>query len=236
VRAKWNVQSLLRRQICQEWFRSGVARSLLVIVGIVASFLAFPVAQAILQNDAIALDSAAPAATTDTAAETSAEPAAPQTAAAKPQPPSEPKSATDRSATISIENLLARYDVKREMLTIAARAIVTSSRKHKVDPRLLASIMIVESGADPNAVSSSGAIGIMQIHLPTWGAVADRQGMDLFKVEDNVDMGARILRDYIVESGVWEGVMRYKGWIADNPASQQSAQEYALKVRQIYES
>lgn len=235
-KAKWNVQSLLRRQICQEWFRPGVfSRYVLILFGMVGAFLIFPLAKAILQNYATVSDSAAPSETGEVAA-APAEKTVPQTPAAKTPAPVEPKSAADRSAAVSIENLLARYHVDKSMLTRAARAIVASGNKHQVDPRLLASIMIVESGAQPYAVSEAGAIGIMQIHLPTWGAVADEQGMNLFKVEDNVDMGARILRDYIVESGIWEGVMRYKGWSPDNPASQQAARDYASKVRQIYDS
>ena len=30
----------------------------------------------------------------------------------------------------------------------------------------------------------------MQIHLPTWGLTADREDINLFKIEDNIDFGA----------------------------------------------
>ena len=64
-------------------------------------------------------------------------------------------------------------------------------------PRLVASIIIVESRANPFAISESDSVGIMQIHLPTWGRSPTEQGINLFKIEDNVDLGVRILSGYI---------------------------------------
>ena len=136
-------------------------------------------------------------------------------------------------AVDSIETLLSRYGVDSELRTRVAQAIVASGRKYNIDPRLVASIMMVESRANPFAISEADSIGIMQIHLPTWGSVAEEQGINLFKIEDNVDLGVRILKDYVAQHGLWEGVMRYKGWTA-NPLSQQSAHEYAQKVQRVY--
>jgi len=75
----------------------------------------------------------------------------------------------------------------------------------------------------------------MQIHLPTWGHAADGEGINLLKIEDNVDFGARILKKYIRQFGLWEGVKRYNGFLADNPASEQCALEYVAKVQRVYE-
>jgi hypothetical protein len=74
----------------------------------------------------------------------------------------------------------------------------------------------------------------MQIHLPTWGEIADRENINLFKVEDNISLGVRILRGYIAQYGLWEGVMRYQG-MTDSPESQQKADDYAQKVKHIYQ-
>jgi soluble lytic murein transglycosylase-like protein len=205
----------------------GVSR-LLIFLGLASSFLLFPVTKAILQGDSAAADPLSAGESATPIPDPAPKGAQPATAP--------PRTAPDRAAGQAIENLLARYGVRPDRLSKTARAIVASGRKHSVDPRLLASIMIVESGADPNAVSPSDAVGIMQIHIPTWGTAANEQGIDLFNLEDNVDFGARILGDYILEYGTWEGVMRYKGWLPDNPASQQSAQDYAAKVHQIYNS
>ena len=39
---------------------------------------------------------------------------------------------------------------------------------------------------------SSNAVGIMQIHLHTWAGLADKENINLFNVEDNVELGVRI--------------------------------------------
>jgi hypothetical protein len=140
----------------------------------------------------------------------------------------------DDPATLTIEGFLEKYKVDEAQRDRIASAIVSSGRKYDVDPFLIASIMIVESRANPFAISGSDAIGIMQIHLPTWGQQADEEGINLFKIEDNVEFGAHILKDYIHQFGLWEGVKRYKGWNADNPNSTQSVSEYVDKVQSIY--
>src|SRR5262249_4353921 len=109
-----------------------------------------------------------------------------------------------------------------------------SARRYNIDSRLIASIMIVESRANPFAISGRDSIGIMQIHLPTWGQTADREGINLLKIEDNVDFGVRILKDYVHQFGLWEGVKRHKGWIADDPDAQPSAEEYLNRVQRVY--
>jgi hypothetical protein len=137
-------------------------------------------------------------------------------------------------AVSSMVNFLKKYAVDEDHRDRVAAALVTSAKKYDVDPRLAASIMIVESRANPFAISNLQSIGIMQIHLKTWGATAEKQGINLFKIEDNVDFGTRILKDYVHRFGMWEGVRRYKGWLPDDPDSSQAADEYLAKVQHIY--
>jgi soluble lytic murein transglycosylase-like protein len=137
-------------------------------------------------------------------------------------------------AVTTIETFLKKYDVHENHRTRVAKAIVASSRKYDLDARLIASIMIIESRANPFAISKLDSIGIMQIHLPTWGQQAEREGINLFKIEDNVDLGSRILKDYVHRFGLWEGVKRYNGWNPDNPESFQAAEDYLAKVQRIY--
>jgi soluble lytic murein transglycosylase-like protein len=134
----------------------------------------------------------------------------------------------------AIKSFLRRYKVDESHCDRIASAIVNSSRKYDLDPKLVASIMIVESRANPFAISNLDAIGIMQIHLPTWGATAEHEGINLFKIEDNVDFGVRILKDYVRRFGLWDGVKRYNGWSPDNPDSLQAADGYVAKVQSIY--
>jgi soluble lytic murein transglycosylase-like protein len=134
----------------------------------------------------------------------------------------------------AVEKMLAGQGVDKDRLPRVVRAIMTSSNRHSVDPRLVASIIIVESGANPFAVSEADSVGLMQIHLRTWGKIADKENINLFKVEDNVDFGVRILRDYIEDAGdTWEGVARYRGKTED-PQSQETALEYVQKVQRTY--
>jgi len=133
-----------------------------------------------------------------------------------------------------IQAFLKVYGVEESRIIRVAESIVASAKKYNLDPRLIASIMIVESRANPFAISGSDSIGIMQIHLPTWGHTADREGINLFNIEDNIDFGTRILKDYARRFGLWEGVKRYKGWFADDPQSEHSAEEYLAKVQRIY--
>src|SRR6186713_1290269 len=105
-------------------------------------------------------------------------------------------SAAQTGQLASINELLARNGVDVSQRDRIARAITASSLKYKMDPKLVASVVIVESRANPFAVSESDAVGIMQIHLPTWGTLAEQQGINLFKIEDNADLGVRILSGY----------------------------------------
>jgi soluble lytic murein transglycosylase-like protein len=138
-------------------------------------------------------------------------------------------------AVRSIDAFLEQNEIRASDRRRLAESIVTSALKHDLSPRLIASIIIVESRGNAFAISGKDAVGIMQIHLATWGQTADREGINLFRIEDNIDFGARILKTYVRQFGLWEGVKRYNGFIADNPTSVQSAEEYVGRVQRVYE-
>ena len=207
MKVGWNRRYILHSMICREW----ISRSckLLILTAVLSSFIfAFPIPTEFVLSQFPQEQAATPV------VEASFVPL--------------PTPSVD-----AVERMLSKYGVDADLRTRVAEAIVASSRKYNVEPRLVASIMIVESRANPFAISEADSIGIMQIHLPTWGQVADKQGINLFKIEDNVDLGVRILKGYIAQHGVWEGVARYKGWTED-PLSQQAANEYVGKVQRIY--
>jgi len=65
------------------------------------------------------------------------------------------------------------------------------AREHGLSPALIKSVVLVESGFDPHAVSHAGARGLMQL-MP---ATADQYGVtDAFDPMANLDAGARHLR------------------------------------------
>ena len=72
-----------------------------------------------------------------------------------------------------------------------AAEINAAAAKHGVDPSLLAAVIQQESGGNPNAVSSAGAVGVMQI-MPENAA-----GADLTDPAENIDRGAEILAGHL---------------------------------------
>ena len=69
--------------------------------------------------------------------------------------------------------------------------IIDSAYRHGVDPSLALQIAKVESGGNPNAISSTGAIGVFQF---TGGTATDFGLRDRFNAKDNIDAGMRLLR------------------------------------------
>ena len=76
----------------------------------------------------------------------------------------------------------------RELVTRAAI-------RHGLDPKFLHSIAAVESGYRQDAVSSKGAIGVMQLMPRTAKALQ----ADPSNVEQNVDAGARYIRELLLK-------------------------------------
>jgi soluble lytic murein transglycosylase-like protein len=75
-------------------------------------------------------------------------------------------------------------------------------------PRLLVrSVMAAESGFEPDAVSSKGAIGLMQLMPQT----AQDLGADPHDPAQNVDAGVRYLRDLLTryDGGLWRALAAY---------------------------
>ena len=81
-----------------------------------------------------------------------------------------------------------------------------------LDPRLIAAVMLQESGGHPDAYSKSGAVGLMQV-MPRDGLAADfmcangpcfssRPSMEeLFDPQFNIDFGAMMLSGLISKYG-----------------------------------
>jgi soluble lytic murein transglycosylase-like protein len=212
MKVGWNARYILHCLGCTEWIsKSSKLLILTILLGVL--ILAFPTpASLVVSSDAAQ---------------------APATAEASLQGPVAPQ--TD-PAVGPIETFLKHHGVDQGRLTRVAESIVNSAKKYNVDPRLIASIMLVESRANPFAISDKDSVGIMQIHLPTWGETTEKEGINLLKIEDNVDFGTRILKNYVRQFGLWEGVKRYKGWIPDDPASEQSAGAYLARVQTFYGS
>lgn len=118
--------------------------------------------------------------------------------------------------------------------------IESSARQTGLEPRLIAAVILQESVGDPQAVSRSGAIGLMQV-MPRDGQAAtfmcingpcfaDRPSMqELFNPQFNVSYGSQLLADLIQRNGsVREGLRAY--------GPRDSGYSYADLVLQHYNS
>ncbi|WP_077264642.1 lytic transglycosylase domain-containing protein [Klebsiella sp. RIT-PI-d] len=78
--------------------------------------------------------------------------------------------------------------------------IRTQARRYSVDPGLVAAIISAESGYNPNAMSSKGALGLMQLMPSTASELARREKIvidnkKLFDPEINITLGVRYLSE-----------------------------------------
>ncbi len=118
--------------------------------------------------------------------------------------------------------------------------IENSARQNGLEPKLVAAVMLQESVGDPQAVSRSGAIGLMQV-MPRDGQAAtfmcingpcfaDRPSMqELFDPHFNVAYGTQLLAGLIQTNGsVREGLRSY--------GPRDSGYTYADLVLQHYNS
>lgn len=68
-----------------------------------------------------------------------------------------------------------------------------AAAKYAVDPKLVSAVAEVESGGNQNAVSSAGAIGVMQLMPDT----AAELGVNPYDMKSNVEGGAKYLREML---------------------------------------
>ncbi len=76
--------------------------------------------------------------------------------------------------------------------------IAASAAKYNIDPRLIRSVMQVESGGNPQAVSHAGAMGLMQL-MPANASAAGLSNP--FDPAGNIDAGARQLASLLSQFG-----------------------------------
>lgn len=89
-------------------------------------------------------------------------------------------------------------------------AIKVSSQKYGIDENLIRSIIKVESNFNPNAISSAGASGLMQIMPQNFNYLGVENPFD---IEDNIDGGTKLLKEYLdrYNGNIKMGLMAYNG-------------------------
>jgi soluble lytic murein transglycosylase-like protein len=106
-------------------------------------------------------------------------------------------------------------EAKTELADRIAAAVVYEAERNRLSPSLLAAVLLIENAPfDTTAISSQGAVGLMQVmpvHIGSYGCPSQ----DLHSVEANICHGARILHMYIkrAKGEVPLALKRYNGCV-----------------------
>jgi soluble lytic murein transglycosylase-like protein len=138
---------------------------------------------------------------------------------------------TARLAHEPLTRAIARRTRNPAMAERAAWAVTREAARNRVSPSLLAAVLLIENRQlDSAAVSSQGAIGMMQvmpIHAGSYGCGS----ADLTSVDANICHGARILRLYLTRSrSVSVALRRYNGCVRG--ANTPRCSRYPVRVLQ----
>jgi hypothetical protein len=93
---------------------------------------------------------------------------------------------------------------------IAAEAV-----KDNIDARVFAALIATESSCDPMAVSSRGAVGLMQVNIKVWKTRFDFTTVNLLNPAENLSTGGKILSDMIKQYGISGGLHHFNGMGSD---------------------
>ncbi|MEA2712387.1 MAG: hypothetical protein QOK27_348 [Gemmatimonadales bacterium] len=110
---------------------------------------------------------------------------------------------------------LAKRTRKVELADRIAAAVVYEAARNRMSPSLLAAVLLIENAPfDTTAISSQGAVGLMQVmpvHIGSYGCPS----RDLNSVEANICHGARILQHNIrrAKGAIPLALTRYNGCV-----------------------
>ena len=94
---------------------------------------------------------------------------------------------------------VASIDKKNKLPAGMSKDICASILKHAMtyneDPFKVLAVMGVESNYKPSAISSAGAISLMQV-LPLWAASCGIEEHQLWSVDNNIRCGVHVLSEY----------------------------------------
>ena len=121
---------------------------------------------------------------------------------------------TKRLAHRPLAITLTRRLRNPELADRVAAAVVYEAGRVRMSPSLLAGVLLIENGpADSTAISTQGAIGMMQVmpvHIGSYGCLSG----DLLNIEANICHGARLLNSYLRRTkSVEQALRRYNGCV-----------------------
>jgi soluble lytic murein transglycosylase-like protein len=112
----------------------------------------------------------------------------------------------------TMEPRLLRYVANDNERGQILQAVHCEAKRVNIPPELVLAVMDVESRFDRYAVSSAGAVGLMQV-MPFWPHELGMTNDQLVRIADNVRMGTTILGYYLrKERGNYQrALQRYNG-------------------------
>jgi soluble lytic murein transglycosylase-like protein len=112
----------------------------------------------------------------------------------------------------TMEPRLARYVADADEREQILHSVHCEAKRVSIPPELVLAVMDVESRFDRYAISSAGAVGLMQV-MPFWPRELGMTNDQLVRIPDNVRMGATILGYYLrKERGNYQrALQRYNG-------------------------
>ncbi|NVB36747.1 transglycosylase SLT domain-containing protein [Pseudenhygromyxa sp. WMMC2535] len=149
----------------------------------------------------------------------------------------------DTTATLDVPWLPASVTAHRETIEAAAH-------HHGVDPDLLAIVVLLESGGDPQAQSPTGARGLMQLMPATAAQIAAERELSEYELERlwdpayNLDLGAYFLSQQLERWGEVElAAASYNGgpqlverWLAGEAALSEETEHYRAAVAELWQA
>jgi len=111
-----------------------------------------------------------------------------------------------------MEPRLSRYVKDEQEREQILHSVHCEARRVALPPELVLAVMDVESRFDRYAVSTAGAVGLMQV-MPFWPRELGMSNEQLIRIADNVRMGTTILGYYLrKERGNYQrALQRYNG-------------------------
>jgi len=131
------------------------------------------------------------------------------------------------------EFIARRYRVAEQAIAGYVAAAYRAGAEHRVDPLLILAVAAVESRFNPVAESVVGAKGLMQV-VPKfhYEKLAAHGGVDaLLDPDVNIDVGARILREYLGRFREMETALQVYAGAADEAAAQYAGKVLAERLR-----
>ncbi len=143
------------------------------------------------------------------------------------------ESSQEREQRAVAEFIARRYRVSEEAAAGFVATAYRAGSEYSVDPLLILAVMAIESRYNPVAESSMGARGLMQI-MPRYhlDKLVEHGGeRALLEPEVNIQVGARILREYLRRFGETETALQMYAGALDEPTAQYSGKVLAEKTR-----